>query len=478
MTVESAGAELKGSRFPRLSVDPLRDLTPETSRGFDLAQFAADVVGEPLLPWQEELAIRALEVREDGTYRFRTVLALCGRQNGKTSLLRTMALWRIYRDGARLVVGTAQHLAIAKEAWRAAFERIEESPALREGFTRRYLDNTDPHLAFRNGARYRVITSGRGAARGLSVDLLIADEIREHRDWEVWASMSKTTMARPRGQIWCISNAGDAESVVLNSLRDIALSGKDDSIGLFEWSAPDGCALDDPAAWCAANPGLGFTVSVQAIRSALATDPAAIFRTEILCQRVESVDHAVEADAWRSCADPSGAVDRESRVVACFDASPVSGHCTLVVAAKESDGRVRVEVAGAWRDTASARRELPDLLERIGPVQLGWFPVGPGSQLAPVLKSVEGSEEITGTRVSAACQHFADLVQARGLLHPSDPLLDAQISGSHRLQQGDGWRFSRYGQASCDAAYACAGAVLLIESLPAPVRKYSGPLVV
>src|SRR5690606_7765235 len=116
-------------------------------------------------------------------------------------------------------------------------------------------------------------------------------------------------LARANGQIWAISNAGDDQSVVLNHLRDAALSGRDPSICLLEWSGPDGCELDDTEAWAQANPGLGYTVSEAAIRSALGTDPPAVFRTEVLCQRVDVLDGAVDLAAWKDCADPAGTMD-------------------------------------------------------------------------------------------------------------------------------------------------------------------------
>src|SRR5690606_40695614 len=64
----------KGNPRPRLYTPPLRELTPETSLGFECIEFAHDVVGVTLLPWQQEFLKGALELREDGTYRFRTVL--------------------------------------------------------------------------------------------------------------------------------------------------------------------------------------------------------------------------------------------------------------------------------------------------------------------------------------------------------------------------------------------------------------------
>src|SRR6266545_4717565 len=152
-------------------------------------------------------------------------------------------------------------------------------------------------------------------------------------------------MARDNAQLWAMSNAGDDESVVLNQLRDAALAGRDPSIGIFEWSAPEGCELDDPRAWQQANPGLGHVISEQAIHSALGTDPPEVFRTEVLCQRVAALDSAVDMGAWRACVDAQGSLQvAKDRIAACVDVAPDGAHVTLAAAAVTGDGRVRVQI--------------------------------------------------------------------------------------------------------------------------------------
>src|SRR5690606_13558320 len=131
-------------------------------------------------------------------------------------------------------------------------------------------------------------------------DLILLDELREHQSWDAWGAITKTTMARPAAQIWALSNAGDATSVVLRYLRKRAhevlgdpdgINAKDDpssllptdeeledladladadgpdltaadfededdedTLGLFEWSAPPGCDVMDRNGWAMANP--------------------------------------------------------------------------------------------------------------------------------------------------------------------------------------------------------------------------------
>src|SRR5215472_14002799 len=503
-------AQLLGRTQPRLWTPPLRPLTARTSRGYEAAAFAEKVIGEPFLPWQRWLAVHALELNPDGSYRFRVILVLCARQNGKSTFKRTISLWRLYIDGARLILGVAQDVGLAREQWQYALDTIETSPELRgelakvrrvngdEWFRvrpeeRRELehrelgyddDHWDESATLKTGGRYKIAATNRKAGRGLSIDELNVDELAQMWDWKPWSALYFTTMARPDAQIWCMSNAGSDESVVLNRLRDAALSGRDPSIGLFEWSALDDCQLDDWTQIRQANPSLGHTISPAAIRTAMTTATPAVYRTEVLCQKVDQLDGAISYAAWKDCHDPQGTLDKlRDRTAACFDIAPDGAHATLTVAARTADGRPRVEVAAAWKNADQARAEVGEHLSRIKPAAFMWFSTGPGAEMATVCRPLaqrynrrhkrrDGDPpedgEITGSRVTETCQEFAALVRARRILHPGDPLLDAQIKGASKLVSGDGWRFTRRGGGHCDAAYAAAGAVTTALAMPEP----------
>jgi hypothetical protein len=434
----------------------------------------AELVGEPLLPWQRWAAIHALETVPGGSFRFRVVLILVSRQNGKSHLKRMISLWRLYLGSARLILGVAQDVSLAREQWQMALDTVYSSPDLAAELETVRRVNGDEWFRLTSGGRYKIGAANRKAGRGLSIDELTIDELREQRTWDAWSALSKTTLARPNAQIWAMSNAGDDESVVLNQLRDAALSGRDHSIGLFEWSAPDGCELDDLAAWRQANPGLGYTVSEAALRSALATDPPAVFRTECLCQRVDQLDGAIDLAAWKDCADPAGTMGGvRNRLAACFDMAPDGAHCTLAVAGLLDDGRSRVELVRVWKSSDEARAELPDLRDRIKWQVFGWFPTGPAGALAPVIETWAEQEKLTGMRVAELCQGLADLVRARRIVHGSEAILDAHIGGANKLPSGDGWRFTRRGggeSGHVDAAYAAAGAIDLALRMPPPKR--------
>jgi hypothetical protein len=470
-TASRRSERLVGKTTPRLYTPPLRPLNRRTSRGYEIVDFA-ELAGEPFLPWGQWLVKHAFELNPDGTYRFRVILVLAGRQNTKSSIKRTVSLWRLYMDGARTILGLAQDVALAREQWTLAQDTIHGNADLEAEWGGVRNVNGDERFWLRGGGRYLIRAMNRKAGRGYSIDEANIDELREQHDWKAWSAVSKTLMARDNAQLWAMSNAGDDESVVLNQLRDAALAGRDPSIGIFEWSAPEGCELDDPRAIAQANPGLGYVISEQAIRSALATDPPEVFRTEVLCQKVDHLDTAIDIGAWRACADPQGSLaGKRDQIAACVDVAPDSAHVTLAAAAGTDDGRVRVQIIAAWRSTDEARFQLPKVLDELAPVQTGWYPSGPAAALAPILRARPGSLELTGSKVGEACQGLADLALARRVVHPGDALLDAHVAGASKLIQGDGWRFVRRGAGHVDAAYAAAGACYIAQTMPQPSRS-------
>jgi len=442
------------------------------------------MIGEPLLPWERWVVIHALELLPDGHYRFRTILVMAARQNGKSHLKRIVTLWRMYIGGARRILGIAQDVSLARDQWNMCQDTIHDCPALEEEWGRVRNVNGD-EMFWAGTGRYTIKAANRRAGRGGTNDEVNIDELREQQDDKAWAAVSKTTMAREDGQIWAMSNAGDDESAVLNLLQETAHAGTDETLFIAEYSAPPGCELDDPQAIAQANPGLGHIITMRAILSALGTDRAAIYRTEVLCQRVDTLEGAIDAAAWKACGDPLGTMDDlRDRLAASFDTSPDGKHCTLAIAARLTTGKVRTEVAGIWTSTEEARAELPALLARIKPAAFGWFPSGPAAALAPLLRELaikynrrSGKRlpgqlpedgELAGQTVGEACQGLADLVKGRLIVHGAQPLLDSHIGGSRKLVTGDGWRFTRRGGGHCDAAYACAGAVYIAMTMPPP----------
>ena len=75
-----------GKTEPRIWTRPLQELTEKTTLGYVFIKFC-ETIDVELLPWQKWLALHALEIITEGDkwkFRFRYVLVLISRQNGKT----------------------------------------------------------------------------------------------------------------------------------------------------------------------------------------------------------------------------------------------------------------------------------------------------------------------------------------------------------------------------------------------------------
>jgi hypothetical protein len=363
-------------------------LTPLTSRGYSAIDFSVDVLGIELLPWQRWLFIHAMEIRPDGRFRFRTVLVLVARQNGKTTWVEIKNLWKMFVLRVPLVIGTAQNLDISEESWDKAVEIVESVPDLAVEIA--HVDKTNGKKALKliGGPRWKIAAASRKGGRGLSGDDVNLDELREHHTWESWAAVTKTTMARARAQIWAITNAGDDRSVVLNSLHDSALAAleeaepDEDAPGLFEWSAPDDCPIDDPQMWALANPSLGYPqgITVGALRSAMKTDPEPIFRTECLCQRVpDLVPSKIPLTAWVKCADPKSTM--VGGLVLSWGVSWDRSQGVIGIAGYRADGIPHLEVVEYRQGTDWIAGRAGELAKKHQVLAVVFNPSGPGASL-------------------------------------------------------------------------------------------------
>lgn len=490
-----------GSTVPRLWTRPLRELDKTTSLGYECIAFGAIVLGIRFDPWQAWFLVHALELLPDGGLRFRTVLLLVARQNGKTTVMQALTMWALFTGRTRLVVGTAQDLDVARESWNACRNRILADPELEEEVPRHGIKtgNGKEEITLLNGCRYKVKATTKDAARGIpGVGLLLLDELRTHEDYEPYAALANTTMAVPDALIVGMSNAGNAQSIVLNELRELALSGEDPTLGIFEWSSGSVLAgteaevdPDCRAGWAQANPSLGYgRLTVRALESARAKatkslKAMSVFIVENLCRWVESMDSAYDPVAWRGSVSLANVADyREHRWHGGLDVSLDGGSVVLVIATDEDrPGPVRVWTARAWPSVEDARRELPGVLKSLGLRRLAWCPGGPAAELGAVVRaagrrkgSLYGTElvELAGTSLAEATMGLATSIRGRQVIHQDEEILNAQVVSCAKLWQGDRWVLTRRGAGHANAAYALAFAVH--ATMTAPARRRAEPL--
>ena len=464
---------LYGSETPRIATPPKRELTRETTRGFEVIDFAETVLGMVLLPWQKWLFIHALELDESGAYRFETVVVEVARQNGKTAAMKVLSLWRMYLDRAPLVIGTAQNLDTSEEAWLSAVEMAENVPDLAAEIEAVDKAAGRKQLRLKTGERYKIAAASRRGGRGLSGDLVLLDELREHQTWDSWSAVTKTTMARPQSQVWAFSNAGDRFSVVLKHLRAQAMAsienGEDSPLALFEWSAPDDCDVSDRQAWAQANPSLGHLISERSIASASTTDPEPVFRTEVLCQWVDVIsDPPIDLDAWAVCRDVSASFDGAFAIG--VDVAPNAGSAAIAAAGFRADGVLVIDVIEHHGGLDWVLPRLEQIVKDHKPDVVVIDPRSEAGQLLPDLaKAGVDVQTLKTFDVVQACGGFVSLVKAGRLRHLGQDSLDVAVSGVTRRRVGDAWCFSRR-DISLDISplYAVTFAAHALKAAPPP----------
>lgn len=486
-------SEVRGIEKPRLFTPSLVELTPETSFGFEVISYARDILEMPLDPWQCEAVVRMGELLPDGRPRFRVVLCLVSRQNGKTLLTKVLTLWWLFKAKAKVVLGLANQRSYAQRSWADVCTIAQNNPTLALQLADHPVKKGtgQESLTTAMGCEYVFAAANRNSGRSLTVHRLICDELREHRNWDAWNAATFAMNAVPDAQAICITNQGDDLGVVLDSLRATALQYietgiGDPRLGLLEWSAPDGSDPCDLNALAMANPNLGHRIDVDALMGAAMRAKAAGgselagFRTEAMCMRVKLLDPAIDPDSWILCAaeTPLDLAQHRDRVVLALDIS-LGGDHGMLVAAALIDGLVHVEVVANWAGfgcTRLIRQELPELVAQIRPRQVGWYPNGPSASLAADLMASKARNwpprgvelvEIRG-EVTATTMGLSEQVSTRALRHPNDPILNAHIASAQRLYRGDSYAFRRQGVDPCNGAYALAAATHLSRLLPPP----------
>ena len=444
---------MMGKTEARIFTPPLRELTEDTSLGFACIEYAKTVLRKKLYPWQEWALIHSLEIigelGEEWRFRFRTVLFLISRQNGKTVLSEVIASFFLNVLFVDSVFGTSLSLDKAEEVWEAVVRDQETIPELSAELERVGRTNGSKRLVLTGLRQYKVGAPTRRAGRGDSNDLVMLDEVREQRDWETWSAAVASTNAKPNGLVVCFSNAGDPDSIVLRQLRETAIAdingttagdfgGDVDSstLGLFEWSAEEGAKTDDIVALAQANPAMGYGyLTERALLANRKTFPESKFRSECMCQQVETILPAPFPDgAWDAGLDIKSGIAPESDLFYGIDLSADRKWTSISVCGQREDGNYHIEVVARRVGTAWAEEWFRTRAFKT-PMNLAFQSRGaPVSGLAEQICTLQGINRIPieGSDLTAGWGRFYDAVIANEdadlggvrIFHLQQPVMD------------------------------------------------------
>ncbi|WP_267884346.1 terminase large subunit domain-containing protein [Psychromicrobium lacuslunae] len=412
--------------------------------------------------------------------RFKTVLLLVARQNGKSFIMSTRLLWRMLMwDGPEveppLILGAAHKLNAAEEILDLTTKALQRS-RVRGYVAHKSAVNGNKYLELTNGSRYKCEAASDDGGRGLSTTDLAFDELRQQRDWESWSALTNTTNARFSSQTIAVSNAGTGKSAVLRGLRKQALdrldewdryvtaglmdaeqfaNGHDTTIGIFEWSAPEGCDIWDREGWAQANPSMGhedehgiayvtedMLASKAALVGAQGEDgvPEHVFRTENLCQWVTAaVESVFGQGVWEGGSQPDSSIAEDSKIFLSVDVSHNREMGYISAAGLRPDNNRHVEVIS---QRAGTEWIVPFLSENFAATGAEAVVIqGRGAPASSLIEHLEAAGvpviRCEGSNLGAAHGRFFDAVKARTVFHVPQPVLDAAAADGVMRPLGD-----------------------------------------
>ena len=332
--------KLMGAIRPRLENVPLKG----TSRSGEVEELA-EKLGMPLMPWQSYVLKDMMTIDDNGEFIRRSNLLLCARQVGKTHLASMRIIWGLLQ-GQRIVAASSNR-GMALDTFRNVAWLMEHHDWLRVQMSHKpRMANGSEMISMINGGRYEIVAATRDGARGKTADFLFLDELRE---WDEEAFKAATPLTRATGgQSLFVSNAGDAFSVVLNNLRERALSYPPETFGYYEYSANQFCDIYDRKEWALANPALGWTITEETLEEAVATSSIETTKTEMLCIWIDSLQSPWPHGILEETSDSTVTISPEMPSIMAFDVAPSRRHASLTVGQILEDGRIAVGILQKW----------------------------------------------------------------------------------------------------------------------------------
>jgi phage terminase large subunit-like protein len=433
----------------------------------------ADALGMPLMPWQLAVLTDMLAVDEEGHWIKKTCGLLVARQNGKTHLARMRIIAGLYLWGEKILALSSDR-GLALENFLEIAAIIDDNDFLREALrSKPRLSNGSEIIRFRNGGSFTIAAATRGASRGRwGIDLLYVDELREIKP-EAWTAARPVTRAKPHAQTITTSNAGDAFSMVLNNLRNNALSYPPQSLGWYEYSAEAHCKIGDRKAWQAANPALGYTITEETLEESVATDSLEAVRTEMLCQWVDSLASPWPEGVIEATSNSDLAIESGGNIIYSVDVSPSRRTGSLQAGKVMPDGKIGVAVLQIWTsdvavDDLKIAADISDWTKKLKPTKILYDKYATASIISRLERSGHKCEDISGQLFYQACGELLDALVANRIVHSGQPDLVQQFNNCAAKVSDAGWRIIR--RKSAGDVTIPIGVAMLAHELIKPVQ--------
>ena len=265
------------------------------------------------------------------------------------------------------------------------------------------------------------------------------------------------------------------------ALRTLDSDEGDQSLGLFEWSAPPDADPGDRSVWPMSNPAEGYTIAEETLAADFATDPTDVFVTEVLCRRVPSLGpRPIDLGLWADLARA-----RRPKLVGgpvfCLDVPPSLEYASVGVAQFTARGVPYLALADHRDGTEWLAPYAVELKAKYPGAKFYALATGAvAAELPALLKAKIEPVMLTATDMGKACVYLQKITGQHGLAHSGDPLFEVALNGAVARPIGEGlwtwgWRKSMVDLSPIAAATgALWGLAGKVESKPMIVVSGGG----
>jgi hypothetical protein len=237
----------------------------------EIGDFAKEVLGVDLMPWQLNILHGLTSMDSNGDYLHRVGLVSVARQNGKTVAIASLVGWWLTTQGkargqAQTVITVAHKLDLATAlfTYLAPILETKFGAHVSWSYGRMVLTMPDNSVWFPRAAT-------PAAGHGYSVDLVVADEVWDISEAAIDEGLLPSQRARKNPLFVMMSTAGTQDSKAMLRWREQGLRAIDSSeqtkLYFAEFSPPPSMDLMTPEAWAYANPALGHTLEMEVIEA-------------------------------------------------------------------------------------------------------------------------------------------------------------------------------------------------------------------
>jgi phage terminase large subunit-like protein len=310
------------------------------------------LVGQPirLLPFQKKF-IRDIFDRP-ANRRCRRALLSIARKNGKSALIACLVLAFLVGPEATLnasIIAGARSRDQAAVIFELAAKMVRLSPVLAPLI--KVVPSTKELFGKEMGTHFRAISADAANAHGKSPRIAILDEVGQiAAPTDPFVDAIETSQgAHADPLLIAISTQAPSDAALFSQWIDDATRSGDPHTVCHVYAAPEGCTLDDPAAWAAANPALGAFRSKADLKTLVEKaqrlpQEEARVRNLFLNQRIAQERVWLAPTIWKAnSAKPDlDILRRAERLALALDLSQRTDLTAAVLAAKDPDGFVHL----------------------------------------------------------------------------------------------------------------------------------------